>query len=62
MTKPTFENARSRGKINKVGQLNPLQRYAIPDEVTIIDLGLNLYILIVLKSFYLNRLQVSSCF
>ena len=33
MTLPMFDYARSSGKINKVGQLNPLQRYAISDEV-----------------------------
>ncbi|GBC00328.1 hypothetical protein RclHR1_03810017 [Rhizophagus clarus] len=40
MTKPTFDYARSRGKISKVGQLNPLQRYAIPDEVANVALFL----------------------
>lgn len=41
MTQPTFEYARSRGTINKVGQLNPLQRYAVPEEVkwTMINLA-----------------------
>jgi hypothetical protein len=34
MTAFSFEAARARGKIDKVGQLNPLQRYAVPDEVS----------------------------
>ena len=33
MTAPIFEYARARGTIHKVGQLNPLQRSATPDEV-----------------------------
>ncbi|CAB4422290.1 unnamed protein product [Rhizophagus irregularis] len=40
MTQPTFEYARSRGTINKVGQLNPLQRYAVPEEVANVALFL----------------------
>ncbi len=33
MTKPIFENARSRGTIDRVGQLNPLKRGGVPDEI-----------------------------
>ncbi|CAG8573584.1 2725_t:CDS:10 [Funneliformis caledonium] len=33
MTAPVFDHARTRGTINKVGQLNPLQRYAVPAEI-----------------------------
>lgn len=32
MTAPMFEGARARGKQDKLGQLNPLRRYATPDE------------------------------
>jgi len=33
MTAPLYEAARQRGKGGKIGQLNPLQRGAVPDEV-----------------------------
>ncbi|CAI2178507.1 16158_t:CDS:10 [Funneliformis geosporum] len=33
MTTLLFDYARTRGTLNKVGQLNPLQRYAVPDEI-----------------------------
>ncbi|MFP5407147.1 MAG: SDR family NAD(P)-dependent oxidoreductase, partial [Gammaproteobacteria bacterium] len=33
MTKPIFEYARSRGNADKLGQLNPLQRYGLPHEI-----------------------------
>ncbi|KXS13697.1 3-oxoacyl-reductase [Gonapodya prolifera JEL478] len=33
MTIGTFDYARGRGSINKVGQLNPTGRYAIPEEI-----------------------------
>jgi NAD(P)-dependent dehydrogenase (short-subunit alcohol dehydrogenase family) len=33
MTKPIFEGARARGNEDKIGQLNPLTRYGIPDEI-----------------------------
>jgi NAD(P)-dependent dehydrogenase (short-subunit alcohol dehydrogenase family) len=33
MTRPMFEAARQRGTERKIGQLNPLQRGAQPDEV-----------------------------
>ncbi|RIA92470.1 hypothetical protein C1645_764894 [Glomus cerebriforme] len=33
MTMPLFDQARKRGTIDKVGQLNPLQRYGVPDEI-----------------------------
>jgi NAD(P)-dependent dehydrogenase (short-subunit alcohol dehydrogenase family) len=32
MTAPMFEGARARGKEEKLGQLNPLRRYAPPEE------------------------------
>jgi NAD(P)-dependent dehydrogenase (short-subunit alcohol dehydrogenase family) len=33
MTKPIFEGARARGNEHKIGQLNPLTRYGLPDEI-----------------------------
>ncbi|HYM30138.1 MAG TPA: SDR family NAD(P)-dependent oxidoreductase [Candidatus Cybelea sp.] len=33
MTKPIFDGARARGTEGKIGQLNPLQRYGVPDEI-----------------------------
>lgn len=33
MTKPIFDNARSRGTDAKIGQLNPLKRYGVPEEI-----------------------------
>jgi len=33
MTKPIFDMARSAGKEHKIGQLNPLRRYGVPDEI-----------------------------
>jgi NAD(P)-dependent dehydrogenase (short-subunit alcohol dehydrogenase family) len=33
MTRPIFERARARGNENKIGQLNPLQRYGNPSEI-----------------------------
>jgi NAD(P)-dependent dehydrogenase (short-subunit alcohol dehydrogenase family) len=33
MTRPIFERARERGSDNKIGQLNPLQRYGLPEEI-----------------------------
>jgi NAD(P)-dependent dehydrogenase (short-subunit alcohol dehydrogenase family) len=33
MTKPLFDRARERGTTDRIGQLNPLQRYGIPDEI-----------------------------
>lgn len=33
MTKPVFDYARMRGSEDKLGQLNPLQRYGLPDEI-----------------------------
>jgi NAD(P)-dependent dehydrogenase (short-subunit alcohol dehydrogenase family) len=33
MTRPIFERARERGSEGKIGQLNPLQRYGIPEEI-----------------------------
>jgi NAD(P)-dependent dehydrogenase (short-subunit alcohol dehydrogenase family) len=33
MTKPIFDGARARGNEDKIGQLNPLTRYGIPDEI-----------------------------
>lgn len=33
MTRPMFERARERGTEGKIGQLNPLQRYGVPQEI-----------------------------
>jgi NAD(P)-dependent dehydrogenase (short-subunit alcohol dehydrogenase family) len=33
MTRPIFERARERGSENRIGQLNPLQRYGLPEEI-----------------------------
>jgi NAD(P)-dependent dehydrogenase (short-subunit alcohol dehydrogenase family) len=33
MTKPIFERARERGTEAKIGQLNPLQRGGVPEEI-----------------------------
>jgi NAD(P)-dependent dehydrogenase (short-subunit alcohol dehydrogenase family) len=33
MTRPIFERARERGTEGKIGQLNPLQRYGVPEEI-----------------------------
>jgi NAD(P)-dependent dehydrogenase (short-subunit alcohol dehydrogenase family) len=33
MTRPIFEQARARGSERKIGQLNPLQRPGVPDEI-----------------------------
>jgi NAD(P)-dependent dehydrogenase (short-subunit alcohol dehydrogenase family) len=33
MTRPIFEQARSRGSERKIGQLNPLRRPGVPDEI-----------------------------
>jgi NAD(P)-dependent dehydrogenase (short-subunit alcohol dehydrogenase family) len=33
MTRPIFERARERGSESKIGQLNPLKRYGVPEEI-----------------------------
>ena len=33
MTKPIFDGARARGNEGKIGQLNPLTRYGVPEEI-----------------------------
>ena len=33
MTKPIFDRARERGTEAKIGQLNPLKRYGVPEEI-----------------------------
>jgi NAD(P)-dependent dehydrogenase (short-subunit alcohol dehydrogenase family) len=33
MTKPIFDGARARGSEHKLGQLNPLRRYGLPEEI-----------------------------
>ena len=33
MTKPIFDSANARGTQGKIGQLNPLQRAGVPDEI-----------------------------
>lgn len=40
MTKPMFDGARARGNEHKLGQLNPLKRYATPDEMASVALFL----------------------
>ena len=40
MTKPIFDMARSRGSEGKIGQLNPLQRYGVPEEIAAMALFL----------------------
>ncbi|GES62131.1 3-oxoacyl-reductase [Aspergillus terreus] len=40
MTQPMYDAARARGTLNKIGQLNPLQRGAVPDEVARVALFL----------------------
>lgn len=33
MTKPLFDRARDRGTEHKIGQLNPMRRYGLPEEI-----------------------------
>jgi NAD(P)-dependent dehydrogenase (short-subunit alcohol dehydrogenase family) len=33
MTKPIFDGARARGREHKLGQLNPMRRYGLPEEI-----------------------------
>lgn len=33
MTRPIFDRARARGTTDKIGQLNPLQRHGLPEEI-----------------------------
>jgi NAD(P)-dependent dehydrogenase (short-subunit alcohol dehydrogenase family) len=33
MTKPIFDMAKERGSTGKIGQLNPLRRYGVPEEI-----------------------------
>jgi NAD(P)-dependent dehydrogenase (short-subunit alcohol dehydrogenase family) len=33
MTKPIFDHAKQRGTEGKIGQLNPLKRYGVPEEI-----------------------------
>jgi NAD(P)-dependent dehydrogenase (short-subunit alcohol dehydrogenase family) len=40
MTKPTFDYARAKDVMHKVGQLNPLKRAAQPDELANVALFL----------------------
>ena len=40
MTKPVFDYAREAGKLDRVGRLNPLQRYGIPEEIARVALFL----------------------
>lgn len=40
MTKPIFDMARSRGTERKIGQLNPLRRYGVPEEIAAMALFL----------------------
>ncbi len=40
MTKPIFDGARARGTEAKIGQLNPLQRYGLPQEIAAMALFL----------------------
>ena len=40
MTKPVFDYARQADKLDRVGRLNPLQRYGVPDEIARVALFL----------------------
>ena len=40
MTRPIFEAARERGTAGKIGQLNPLRRAGIPEEIAAMALFL----------------------
>lgn len=40
MTKPIFDYARDRGTTQKLGQINPLQRHGVPDEIAAMALFL----------------------
>jgi len=40
MTKPIFDYARQRGTQDRIGQLNPLKRYGVPDEIAYMALFL----------------------
>jgi NAD(P)-dependent dehydrogenase (short-subunit alcohol dehydrogenase family) len=40
MTQPVFDRARERGTEGKIGQLNPLKRAAVPDEIAALALFL----------------------
>ena len=40
MTKPMFDYAREAGKLDRIGQLNPLRRGAVPDEIARVALFL----------------------
>ena len=40
MTRPIFESARERGTEAKIGQLNPLQRAGVPEEIAAMALFL----------------------
>ena len=40
MTKPIFDGARARGSEAKLGQLNPLRRYGLPEEIAAMALFL----------------------
>ncbi len=40
MTRPIFEQARARGSERKIGQLNPLRRAGVPDEIAQVALFL----------------------
>jgi NAD(P)-dependent dehydrogenase (short-subunit alcohol dehydrogenase family) len=40
MTKPIFDHAKQRGTQDKIGQLNPLKRYGVPNEIAYMALFL----------------------
>ena len=40
MTRPLFDRARERGTADRIGQLNPLQRHGVPDEIAAMALFL----------------------
>jgi len=40
MTKPIFDRARARGTHSKIGQLNPLRRYGVPEDIANVALFL----------------------
>jgi len=40
MTRPVFEMARARGTEDRIGQLNPMERYGLPNEIAAMALFL----------------------
>jgi NAD(P)-dependent dehydrogenase (short-subunit alcohol dehydrogenase family) len=38
MTAPVFDQARQRGNADKIGQINPLGRYGVPEGTSVLSL------------------------